>query len=100
MNKRTNTKKTSKYNHNRLTMLGKECGLLHGEFDNNKVEPIQTTKKYKYKKKQTNKYKNKKPNAKKTKTRKYNHNRPTMLGKECGWLDGEHYNNRALPTVT
>ena len=36
----------------------------------------------------------------KKKTRKYNHNRPTMLGKECGWLDGEHYNNRALPTVT
>ena len=50
MNKRTNTKKTSKYNLNRLTMLGKECGLLDGELYNNKVEPIQTTKNYKYKK--------------------------------------------------
>ena len=65
MNKRTNTKKTSKYNHNRLTMLGKECGLLHGEFDNNKVEPIQTTTKYQYKKKQTNKYKKQKTKCQK-----------------------------------
>ena len=31
-------------------MLGKECGLLDGELYNNKVEPIQTTKNYKYKK--------------------------------------------------
>ena len=80
-------------------MLGKECGLLNGELYNNKVEPIQTTKNYKYKK-QTNKYKKQKTKCQKTKTRKYNHNRPTMLGKECGRLDGEHYNNRALPTVT
>ena len=34
-------------------MLGKECGWLHGEHYNNKVEPIQTTNNYKYKK-QTN----------------------------------------------
>ena len=46
-------------------MLGKECGLLHGEFDNNKVEPIQTTTKYQYKKKQTNKYKKQKTKCQK-----------------------------------
>ena len=66
MNKRTNTK-TSKYNHNRLTMLGKECGLLDGELYKNKVEPIQTTKNYKYKKNRQTNTKSKKTNAKKRK---------------------------------
>ena len=53
-------KKTSKYNHNRLTLLGKERGQLDGELYNNKVEPIKTTKNYKYKKtdKQIQKAKN------------------------------------------
>ena len=47
-------------------MLGKECGLLDGELYNNKVEPKQTTKNYKYKKK-TNKYKKQKTKCQKRK---------------------------------
>ena len=82
-------------------MLGKECGLLDGELYNNKVEPIQTTKNYKYKKNRQTNTKSKKPNAKKRKQgNTITIDLHTMLGKECGWLDGEHYNNRALPTVT
>ena len=44
-------------------MLGKECGWLDGEHYNNKVEPIQTTKSYRYKKsdKQIQKAKNQMP---------------------------------------